>query len=162
MQIADKLQELKYVQFVETDRYDSKQSANFADDLGHPVPDDYLEFLTSYPGTGCFDVSVVGYGLEHAPCASEGWYPLTLFYAACSDKRYDLLNFRQNHLDDFPPHLLVIGDDVGGNFFCLDLRKETLGRVYFRFHDEEIENGLYLLADSFTAFILSLRENMPE
>jgi hypothetical protein len=154
--IREKLNEVAYRRFLRTDDFDSKALANLPAQIGYPLPDDYLQFLIAFPNTGIFDADIVCTGIEFAPCASDGIYPITLLYASCSKSSNDLLAFRKNQWE-LPSHFLVIGDDIGGNYFCLDLRPESLGKVYFLFHEEKIETGLYLLANDFTSFISSLR-----
>lgn len=154
--ISTKLKEVGYKPFVAADNFAPDTLAKLPDIIGYPVPDDYLQFLIEFPNTGIFDADIFCSGIESAPCAPDSLYPIALLYASCSDKRYGLLEFRKDPWE-LPFHFLVIGDDIGGNYFCLDLRAESLGKVYFLFHEEEIETGMYLLADDFTSFIGGLR-----
>ncbi|WP_112076644.1 SMI1/KNR4 family protein [Herbaspirillum rubrisubalbicans] len=154
--ISIKLKDIAYRPFKEVNDSDSKTLTKLSEVVGYPVPSDYLEFLKEFPNTGIFDADIVCSGIECAPCAADGLYPISLLYASCSDARYDLLNFRKVSWE-LPAHFLVIGDDIGGNYFCLDLRMESLGKVYFLFHEEGVEAGLYFLANDFSSFINSLR-----
>jgi hypothetical protein len=56
-------------------------------------------------------------------------------------------------------HLLVIGDDGGGNWVCLDVRGVDRGKVFFVDHEYSPgERGrLTKLADRFDAFMRGLK-----
>lgn len=56
---------------------------------GHPIPREYMDFLREFPNTGMFDVLVEG--SEKLSGNHEGWYAISMLFAACTDKRYDLV-----------------------------------------------------------------------
>jgi hypothetical protein len=62
-------------------------------------------------------------------------------------------------LTDTEAHLLVIGDDGGGNWICLDVRGPDRGKVFFIDHEHSPgERGrVTRLADSFDAFMRGLK-----
>jgi len=156
--ISDKLNDIGYRPLVGTDQQDSSILENLPEIICYPLPADYLQFLSEFPITGNFDADIVCLGVESAPSAPDNIYPITLLYAGCSNSRNDLLKLR-NMQCEIPLYLLIIGNDDGGNYFCLDLRAVSHGRVYFLFHEEEVETGLYLLANDFTSFIGTLRRD---
>lgn len=50
--------------------------------------------------------------------------------------------------------VVLKGDDSFCRGYCLNLRKETFGKVYFRAHAHDAdETGLHLVADDFVAFV---------
>ena len=117
-----------------------------------PLPLDYIEFLEAYPNTGIFDEEVACKGIESSECAPDGIYPITMLFATCDKESYDLIGL--NNMDsDLPAYLLLIGDDVGGNYFCMDLREKEIGNIYFLDHEIPMESGLVLLASSFSDFV---------
>ena len=79
----------------------------------------------------------------------------------------------------YPTRFLPIGEDDGGNSYCLSLKKDdTYGSIYFvehsAYHDEDgvhwVEgnidktgcddmNGVYFIAKSFTEFIDMVKED---
>lgn len=59
----------------------------------------------------------------------------------------------------FENRYVAFGDDQGGWQFVLCIKKgEHYGKVYFCRMDEELENALTLIADSFEEFINGLHE----
>ena len=158
--ISEKLKEIGYKPFVSTDQYESTSLAKLSEIIGHQVPEDYLQFLAEFPNTGVISTDIVCSGIASSPWAPSGSYAISILYASCSNTSYDLINRRRNPYDawDFGEEFLVIGDDVGGNLFCLDLKKESFGKIYFWDHEHmETETGFYLVANDFTSFISSLR-----
>jgi hypothetical protein len=158
----ENLRTLQYHPFVETDSFDASAFAELAQVAGYPIPEDYLSFLKEFPNTGMFNIEgTVGiYGLEKLPGNHDGGYALDMLYAGCSDKRYDLIEVAKNanHEEGTPSHDLPVGDNSFGNVFCLDLRPETFGKVYFWDHEHGPDvSGLYLVAHDFVSFVNGLQ-----
>jgi len=154
--LADKLKGLGYEAFLGGGNYDANTLNRLPELIGSPLPEDYLQFLAQFPNTGIFEANIVCAGVECAPCAADGLYPITHLYASSTRPSSDLLGLRKMQ-EEGTRYLLFIGVDVFGNYFCLDLRRESFGKIYFWFHEERLDKGLYLLADDFTSFINSLR-----
>ena len=60
---------------------------------------------------------------------------------------------------DMPSQLVPFASDAGGDYFCIDIAKETYGRVVF-FESEYYENlsrAMIELAGSFSEFISKLK-----
>lgn len=161
LKFSDKFLNLGYRKFIEDDKPSGDISKKLTAIVGGNIPSDYLQFLTDFPCTGTFDADVNCLGLEPSPWAPDGLYSTLLFFAACSKKSEDLIFMRENPLGswDFDfSSMLVIADSSGGNYFCLSLKPETYGKVYFWDHDHsETETGLYLLANDFTSFVERLQ-----
>jgi hypothetical protein len=151
-----KFKECGYAKFVENDAHNSDDIAHIKASLGQPIPTEYVQFLNNFPDTGIFEQQVECLGLSAAPCAPDRIYPITLLYAACSDKRYDILQVRANQYE-IPLSYLLFGEDAGGNLFFISLDEKSFGKVYFLYAEESIDLGSYLLADNFSSFIRSLR-----
>jgi hypothetical protein len=126
------------------------------DGLVKLLPSDYARFLGLFPSTGLFDADVCAEGLEKSPGALDGLYPISMLYG-CSDRKSDDLASVRVLDGDTPKHFLEIGRDLFGNRFLLDLRPETSGRIYFHYHDEHLQSGMYLIANNFSDFISSMR-----
>jgi len=125
--------------------------------LGYSLPASYRNFLLRYNGGEPADTvffiddeegeDVIGgfYGICH-----EDVDNLASIYAICSGR--------------MPKHVLPIAFDPFGNQICLSLAGDDTGNVYFWDHEREYLDGrapdyhnLILLADSFDAFLASLR-----
>jgi hypothetical protein len=157
----EKLRTLEYNRFVPADNHDARAFANLAEAVGHPIPSDYLDFLAEFPDTGVFDAEggVVVEGIERLSGNHDGWHSIHMLYAGCSDEYYDLLAIakRPQYDGDTPRYLLRIGENSFGNGYCLDLRPETLGKVFFWDHEHSAdESGLYLVAHDFMSFVNGL------
>jgi len=160
--LFDNLHALAYRPYVATDHHDSAALANLEKVAGYPIPQAYMDFLREFPDTGMFDADsgVVVEGKERLSGNHNGWYSIAMLYAACSDKRYDLIEIagRPVYDGDTPRYVLLIGDDLFGNTFCLDLRPQTFGRVHFWDHEHSAdETGLHLVADDFVSFVNGLK-----
>lgn len=63
----------------------------------------------------------------------------------------------ENHL---PPGLVVFATDDGGNFFCVSVREQDYGKIYYFNNDHfdvtKPEAALTLLEDCFANFIAHL------
>ena len=76
------------------------------------------------------------------------------------DNFYSLASFFENSdefMDLWCDYVLPIGE-VAGDFVCIGVKEHNLEKIYMLNHDdEEREDGLYLIADSFSDFIMSFR-----
>ena len=87
----------------------------------------------------------------------------------------ELLDAIRSHEEVLPDGVIPIGDDGGGNLYCLGVKGDDLGKVFFHDHgvgwDEEAQDYLargeelplrlryqtvYLLANSFDEFVNSM------
>jgi len=80
------------------------------------------------------------------------------FYPLHADAELSLMMVNSVLKDHFNGSFVVFADDSGGWLYILSVRKEDYGKVYFCRMDEELENALTLLADSFEEFINGLAE----
>jgi SMI1-KNR4 cell-wall len=152
-----KLHDLTYQPYIASDSHDTAVFASLSKVAGYPIPKLYVDFLSEFPNTGVFEVEggVVIKGIEKLSGNHDGWHSITMLYAACSDKQYD--TGRPLYDGDTPRYALLIGEDVFGNAFCLDLRPDTFGKVYFWDHEHSAdETGLYLVAHDFVSFVNGL------
>ena len=152
---SEKLKTFGYRPLEKDVHYEDDLVDKLSTTIKYTVPKSYLEFLRSYPQTGVFEVGVLSKGIECAPCAPSGLYPVSILYAICVNLPYDLL--RLNSIEsEMPDYLLTIGEDAGGNYFCIDLRQDKNGAVYFLDNELGMDEGLYLLSTDFESFIASL------
>jgi hypothetical protein len=154
----EKLDELIYRPLAETDHHGPAALAGLKQVTRHRIPNEYAEFLTRYPDTGIFEAEGVVFiaSDDRLSGRHDGRYAVETLYAACSDKRYDLLAIRQESLgfDSIPDDCLRIGGDSFGNAFCLDLREEAFGKVFFWDHEHaSTESGLHIVAPDFAWFV---------
>jgi SMI1 / KNR4 family (SUKH-1) len=139
------------------------------DRLGARLPDSFRYFLCRYgEGAlalhGCFPI------LE--PCSWGQWGIIDQFLGFSKKPNEGLLS---TNFDIFagriPEGMLTFAYDPGGNLLLLNIKGiKPAGTVWFWDHEcrprnikgELTENNLYLVADSFTQFIESLRTGMPD
>lgn len=161
--LFSKLHELAYRPYIATDSHKPAAFADLSAVAGYTIPQVYMDFLREFPNTGVFAVEgdVFIQGKEKLSGRHNGCYAIDMLYAACSDKQYDLVTItgRPVYDGDTPKYAMLIGQDLGGNAFCLDLRPDTFGKVYFWDHDSSNseKQGLYLLADDFASFVSCLQ-----
>lgn len=160
--VSQKLAALMYQPYIATDRHDPAVFANLSQVAGYPIPQAYMDFLHEFPNTGVFAVEgdACILGKEKLSGRHDGVYAIDMLFAACTNKRYDLIKIagRPVYDGDTPRYVLHIGQDLGGNVFCLDLRPESFGKVYFWDHEHSShETGLHLVADDFESFVNGLR-----
>ncbi|WP_420998319.1 SMI1/KNR4 family protein [Cupriavidus sp. 30B13] len=158
----EKLRDLAYRPYASADQHDPAVFAGLSAVVGYPVPQEYMDFLREFPDTGVFAVEgdVIIHSKEKLSGKHDGIYAIDMLFAASMDKRYDLMEIasRPVYDGDTPRYVLQIGQDLGGNAFCLDLRPETFGKVYFWDHEHSArETGLHLVADDFFSFLNGLQ-----
>lgn len=153
-EVESLLSSMGYVALYPDDKIPSWRPADLPALVGYPVPHDYLAFLECFPQTGMVSTDVVVEGINPSTWAPDRLYALAVLYAYCAKPSHDLLGVRRVQYE-LEPHYIVIGDDDGGNQFCMDLRLETAGQVSFLFQEED--QGCALVATSFTDFVRRLR-----
>lgn len=160
---AEKMAELDYAPLRES-AVPFDVAKTLSDLVNYPIPVDYLAFLSEFPVTALFGTLVVCRGIEPAPAAPDGLYPVDGFFAYDSVDDQNVIELRRQPRDawDFGPEYLAIADDSGGNFLCLMLVGDNIGSVYYWEHDRgDDERSLFLLARSFSDLIDRL-EPAPE
>jgi len=113
------------------------------------LPEDYSEFLLKYNG---------GYP---DPCGfRDGKEAVDHFFGFCQRDGCLWCTFFMTR-DSLPDTVLPIGVDGFGNLLCLGIAKENRGKIYFWDHEtsESVDGGP--IAESFSAFIDSLRAVPP-
>jgi hypothetical protein len=89
--------------------------------IGADLPRDYKQFLTRF-GRSMFNAEV-----NCTPFAKPLYFGWFFGYA-------ELLEAFDNLRDLLPETVIAIGDDGGGNAFCLGVRPPDTGKVYFHNH----------------------------
>jgi hypothetical protein len=129
--------------------------ADFESRIGHPLPDDYQQFLRMYNG-GKPKPSGFRFVLRrgHYSDSVVNW-----LYAIGGMQGLDLEWNRDTFSHRMPRDLLPIGEDPGGNQICLGIAGDVRGKIYFWDHEREAGgdwSNVDLVADSFDAFLRGL------
>jgi hypothetical protein len=151
--ITEKLRELGYQAATES-AYDRATLQKLPQLIGFPLPEDYLQFLTDFPSAGVLWAVCVG--LEPTAVAPDAVYVVDALFASACTWDMDLIT-QWNEQAASPRYLLGIGSNLFCDYFYLDLRKESFGKIYYRTYGEPLEKRLPLVANDFTSFINSLR-----
>ncbi|MCK8495886.1 SMI1/KNR4 family protein [Spirosoma sp. RP8] len=137
-----------------------KSIKEFEEKINFKLPTDYESFLLVYNG---------GIPLKNRFLINklQGFDSIDLFFGLSLDKDFLNLNYQLDYYEDrFPPGIIPIGEDPGGNYICLDANQgENYGRIYFYDHEVENEyaqgnptrNNLFLVAINFGEFLKSLQ-----
>lgn len=82
----------------------------------------------------------------------DGMETMDLFY------NEELAEIAHDYFEEWGKQVLPIGECSGGDYICIGLKGKKKGRIYLLYHeDEQREDGLYLVADSFDEFVRSFR-----
>jgi len=140
---------------------DPQRLAAFEARIGSPLPDQFRRFLARYNGAELTPCELV------LPGQPEPFTLLSRTFGLHGADG-DLSVAYDNCQDIIPAELLAFAEDYGGNLFCIGVRGECRGRVYFWDHhlshpgDEEPNwDGLTLLAGSFDSFVVHLGREQP-
>ncbi|MEN9261835.1 MAG: SMI1/KNR4 family protein [Thermostichus sp. HHBFW_bins_43] len=137
-------------------------------EIGHPLPENYVDFLIHYGGSAIRDGNAIIQTLEPEKGLSE--VASEIFFGYMPGYGYDLLEdgwrvYKDEEQLRMPRSFLPIATDYGGNMFCLSLFGENEGKVYFwecqleempKPGEEPGYSNVTLLAHSFDEFIESL------
>jgi cell wall assembly regulator SMI1 len=114
--------------------------------LGARLPSDYSSFLRQDNG---------GRPLEYAVTVA-GWGDTVInsfFGAGCPGRQ--ALDFQARRMSSMLPEAVMpIGDDPGGNYFCICLRPPDAGAVFLWDHEQA---ALFRIAQSFSSFLFGVR-----
>lgn len=125
--------------------------------LGFSLPNEYRDFLKISNG-GSPVPDAVKYEGEYFDYVS-------MFYSVRRNAySNDLFRNIEEYRELIPSHYLPIGESPGGDVFCLSLKNEDYGAVYYWNHEEANYDGepwemnMIKLAASFNEFLDSLYE----
>ena len=128
-----------------------QEIAGFEQSYSIRLPMDFREYLKSVNAISILESLYIKDNLEFWV---SDFYPLSIEVSLSLQFVYDsLLNF-------FESKYIAFAGDAGGWQFVISLRKKDYGKVYFCRMDEELEDALTLLADSFEEFVDGL-ESAP-
>jgi cell wall assembly regulator SMI1 len=126
--------------------------------LGSKLPEDYRKFLETYNG-GFISPDKLEIN------SKQGKTTVDILYGLMdSSSNYDHLDLVKNYNNkkhQIPAGIVAIGNDPGGNYFCIALTDDKYGQVYFYDHEESNKDSqgnltwdnLYLVANTFTSFL---------
>ena len=155
-QISERLKELGYRKFIESDDYSSYKLKDLSELISRNIPEQFTFFLQEFPNTGIFDDFVDVVGLESAPWAPDKRYPITGMYANCSRSHLDIMKIRDGNggaWDEF----LMFGHDIMGGTYAIDLRSEEFGKIKYKSTEEDWDGMINLIANDFFSFIFSIQ-----
>ncbi|MBM7070939.1 SMI1/KNR4 family protein [Shewanella sp. 202IG2-18] len=139
--------------------------------MGLRLPKDYSKFLEEHNGLILTDGTYCNLPFIKVDDQQIGFF--ILYSVDAQNERYDLEN-NNDYSDELEEHFqkaLIIGDDVGGNFYVLDCKCES-GVVYYwdraRIHLDEgydipevdEEGNLYKVCNSFNEFYELIMSNV--
>jgi len=102
--------------------------------LGGGLPGGYRHFASRYGHSGFSEMAVVQL-LE--PSDGHAGVPLALFFGGAERGASLLASLEQNY-ERFPGGVLPIGEDPFGNLFCLALRNDPPGGIWYANFDRQV------------------------
>ncbi len=166
--IDTKLQEFNFYKLDNWKQITENDVLQYEKKLGVDFPQDYTNYLLRHSGE-VIDGSPMFPYLESYSGGNKGVLGVLFGVLPNEDDDYDLLESFETYFGRIPNDLLPIGEDPGGNIICLGVKDKRKAKVYFWDHEEEKpvlegenidDSNLYLIANSFTEFILSLEHNL--
>lgn len=147
----------KLTEIVATDLIDDDSTVTFEEleqfeqEKNIKIPKEYKEFLTQQ----CAFYVVDNYGfpmIETSELTSDdGYEKIDMFY------NREFLSESDDFIKIWGDKVLPIGGNMGGDYVCIGVSEENFGKIFFLYHDDdEREDGLYLIANTFEEFILSI------
>lgn len=127
------------------------------------LPEEYKKFLLKNNGGKPVAEDAFHYESELETYSDSA---VRYFFSLFSDNNSVEYNFEIYVLAKrIPSSMLPIAADYAGNVVCISISNDTFGKIYFWDHEEELEDddnnpshdNLYLIADSFTEFLGSLK-----
>lgn len=137
---------------------------------GFRLPQDYKKFLLTY-GRINYNHRISYSLINNIPKHNERG-ELGYFYSPLNNN--DLISNIECYLGRMPEKMIPFADITGGDQLCIGVTEDVWGKIYFWDHDqehfdpseEELWNNVYLVANSFSEFILSFQtvedENLPK
>ncbi|MBA2937246.1 SMI1/KNR4 family protein [Paenibacillus sp. CGMCC 1.16610] len=135
------------------------------------LPQDYKEFLLTY-GRINYNHEISYSKLANIPKHVERGR-MGYFYNLQNDNN-DLITNIECYLGRMPESMIPFAEVTGGDQLCIGVTDDVRGTIYFWDHDQEhfapseveLWNNVYLIANSFSEFILSFQiveeENLPK
>lgn len=119
--------------------------------LGRSLPDDYKKMLLTTNGGKPPRLIL--------PLPSRGDTVISEFYSIGGKSSLNLINLAHVKYEELPKYFIPIGVDVGGNHIALGVD----GAIYWKDHEmADPQSGLIKVAESFTAMLDSLKEDVVE
>ena len=145
--------QIKSLTIIESfDSATNDQLNQFEDQFAIELPCDFKLFLSTQ------NVYVVE---ENCFLKDRSSYEVHHFYPLHDKSEMSLFIIFEALGEYFENSYIPFADDSGGWQYLISVRKEDYGKVYFCRMDEELRDGLTLLANNFTEFINGLKKETP-
>jgi cell wall assembly regulator SMI1 len=129
----------------------------FEEKYGITLPKNYAGFLLKYGGRTTGDYCLYT-SHEPNPDVSEWEYNEVSYFLG-----NDIVNNVDVVQEEFEGKLFPIAHSTFGDYVCIGLRDEYLGKIYLWVHDEEwrdeLRKRVYLVANSLEEFIASFEKD---
>ncbi|WP_077596828.1 SMI1/KNR4 family protein [Oceanobacillus kimchii] len=125
------------------------------------IPKDYKEFLLEY-GVSFIKDNVMYQPIKKNPVTPEDGFDSIGYFFGLTGDSYDIKEAIKAYQDIIENSFLPIADADGGDLICLGIKEDIRGKVYYWYHEDEIENNFYLIANSFKEFIFSFKTHERE
>ncbi|CAN7745532.1 SMI1/KNR4 family protein [Paenibacillus sp. LjRoot56] len=144
---------------------------SFEQKYGFRLPQDYKKFLLTY-GEMNYNHQISYSLITNIPKHNERGR-MGYFYNLQNGNN-DLISNIESYLGRMPESMIPFADISGGDQLCIGVTENVSGKIYFWDHDqehfdpseEELWNNVYLVANTFSEFILSFQivedENLPK
>ena len=117
------------------------------------LPTDYAQFLFEYGGR-FVEENYYYKALERSPYTSEDGYDSASYFFG-----NDIVENMDIYGDEWEQKLIPIAEVDGGDFICLGVKDDYIGKIFFWMHDnpreENLRDELFLVANSFKEFMKS-------
>ncbi|MDR1451398.1 MAG: SMI1/KNR4 family protein [Helicobacteraceae bacterium] len=146
------------VEFIKTEaKITENKIVELETKLGYSFPEEYRTHLLKYNGGKCKPNVFSFIENNKETKSSIDWF-LAIYEGKYDNlKLYmDMYIFEEKRLPDY---FIPIAHDSGGNLVCISCSENENGFVYFWDHENEGNNNVYLISESFNTFIKNLTEN---
>lgn len=119
------------------------------------LPKSYIEFSLKY-GFGYFNNDIVCTSINNIPIAYKNkTFPVGFIYGWGTEDD-SLQDIRDTLIDQIPKQYFVFAEATSGDYLMINTINN---KIYYYYHEGEIDNSIFLVANSFEDFINNLQVN---